>query len=345
MREKKGNKDYPVDVVVTWVDGGDREWQESRNRFIHVGSDNLEDSNEERYRDWETLKYFFRSIEMYAPWVRRIHLVTCGHIPEWLNVESPRLNLVRHDEFMDQRYLPTFSSHAIELNIHRIPGLAERFIYFNDDTMVSRKTSKKDFFKNGVPVDFAVICPLISRVRLSMMDTELSNVEIINAHFQKNEVIKQSAVKWINPKYGRELIKTLLMMPFGHFSAFQGNHFPHAYLKSTFETVWKEEGQTLDEVSCRKFRTRRDPNHWLIREWQLVSGEFCPGKAPRGKYILITDDKERLQREFDAVEREKPLMICVNDSRGGHVEHFEETKEALTALMDRLYPHKSSYEL
>jgi len=79
---------------------------------------NLEDANEERYRDWETLRYFFRSVEQNAPWVHKVHLVTCGHLPSWLNKSAPKLNIVDHASFMDERYLPTFSSHAIELNTH-----------------------------------------------------------------------------------------------------------------------------------------------------------------------------------------------------------------------------------
>ena len=41
--------------------------------------------------------------------------------------------------------LPTFNSHAIELNLHRIPGLAPAFLYFNDDFFLGQRAFPDDF--------------------------------------------------------------------------------------------------------------------------------------------------------------------------------------------------------
>lgn len=86
-----------------------------------------------RYRDYGTFNYWFRMVEMHAPWVNNIYLITNGQRPKWLNVNHPKLKWVRHEEFIPKEYLPTFNASAIEMNIHRIDGLSENFVLFNDD--------------------------------------------------------------------------------------------------------------------------------------------------------------------------------------------------------------------
>ena len=70
--------------------------------------------------------------------------------PSWLNVANEKIVVVKHEDFIPKEYLPTFNSHTIELNLHRIKGLSEYFIYFNDDTFILDKLQEKDFFKNGL---------------------------------------------------------------------------------------------------------------------------------------------------------------------------------------------------
>ena len=100
-----------------------------------------------RFADYEQLRYSLRSLEKYAPWVRRVYLVTNGQIPHWLNMDHPKLTLVTHEEiFDDRRSLPTFSSPAIESNLHKIAGLSEKFLYFNDDIMLGTEVWPEDFY-------------------------------------------------------------------------------------------------------------------------------------------------------------------------------------------------------
>jgi len=115
----------PIDFVMIWVDGNDPEWQKEKAKYD--GSVVTTANSEVRYRDWDNLQYWFRAVEKYAPWVNKIHFVTWGHIPKWLDTTNPKLNIVKHSDFIPEEYLPTFSSHTIELNLHRIEGLAEIF--------------------------------------------------------------------------------------------------------------------------------------------------------------------------------------------------------------------------
>ena len=105
-----------------------------------------------RYRDWETLRYWFRGVEKFAPWVNKIYFVTCGHVPSWLNLDADKLVHVKHSDYIPEEYLPTFSSHPIELNVNRIRGLSEHFVYFNDDTFLCRSIPKEIFYRDGKPV-------------------------------------------------------------------------------------------------------------------------------------------------------------------------------------------------
>ena len=122
-----------IDIVVSWLDDTDASWQKEfqyyknlENKEINAKSAN----NDARFRDYDTFKYWFRAIEKNATWVNRIYLVTCGHLPKWLNVQHPKLTVVKHSDFIPEAYLPTFSSDTIALNLHRIKGLSENFVYF-----------------------------------------------------------------------------------------------------------------------------------------------------------------------------------------------------------------------
>ena len=141
-----------IDFVIAWVDGNDPEWRKQKNEY---SPSKETDSSNIRYRDMEILKYWFRAVCEYAPWVNKVHFITWGHLPEWMNTECEKLHIVNHKDYIPEKYLPTFSSHPIELNIHRIKGLTERFVYFNDDMLLNDYVSPDYFFKKGLPCDFA----------------------------------------------------------------------------------------------------------------------------------------------------------------------------------------------
>ena len=136
--------DEPIDVVYTWVDGSNAEHQEMIAR--HCVNDNQK--NPERFRDlFDLLKYSLRSLENYAPWINRVHLVTARpQTPKWLNVESSKVRLHFHDEIIPKEYLPTFSSRSIESFLHLLPNLTEKFIYMNDDFLLGCLIKRSDFF-------------------------------------------------------------------------------------------------------------------------------------------------------------------------------------------------------
>ena len=80
--------------------------------------------NKNLFLDFNQLMYSVRSIEMYAPWIRKIWIVTNGQKPTWLNQGNAHIEVVPHDKiFPKKEDLPTFNSRAIESHLHQIPGL------------------------------------------------------------------------------------------------------------------------------------------------------------------------------------------------------------------------------
>ena len=139
-----------IDFVITWVDGTDPKWLAEKLRTLQE-VDSLEaqktDSSDLRFRnDFDFLKFWFRGVEKFAPWVNQIFFVTYGHTPDWLNLVHPKLKIIRHEDFIPHEFLPTFNSHTIENHLHLIPGLSEYFVYFNDDFYLLKTTRPTDFF-------------------------------------------------------------------------------------------------------------------------------------------------------------------------------------------------------
>lgn len=147
---------FPIDVVYTWVDGSDPLHAMKRSAYIS-GQKNVHDNGlaPARFRDNDELRYSLRSLELFAPWIRSIILVTDNQAPRWLETKHPKIRIVDHSEFIPERFLPTYNSHVIEAYLHRIPNLAEHYIYLNDDVFLARPCRKTDFFTpNGLPLSF-----------------------------------------------------------------------------------------------------------------------------------------------------------------------------------------------
>ncbi|GAA0343330.1 stealth family protein [Oceanobacillus oncorhynchi subsp. oncorhynchi] len=327
-----------IDFILPWVDGNDPEWLKEKNKYDNKTSN---DSREVRYRDWDNLQYWFRGVEQFAPWVNKIHFITWGHVPEWLNVNHPKLNIVKHTDYIPEKYLPTFSSHVIELNFHRIKELAEHFVYFNDDTFIIDNVNKEDFFKNNLPRDIAVIKPIINTFRESTGAIVSNNMEIINTKYNKNVVIKNNFSKWFSPSYKKHLISTMLMMPFHQFAGFLNPHLPNSYLKNTFTELWDEEKEILDKTCQNKFRDGRDVNQWLFRYKQLVEGQFIPRSADGGRTYNLTNDNSDVIR---AIGNKKYKIVCINDNDKEVIENVDKVKNEIIDAFQTVLPNKSSYE-
>lgn len=329
-----------IDFVIIWVDGNDPRWQAEKAQFTPDKS--VCDNRPQRYRDWENLQYWFRGVEKFAPWVNKIHFVTWGHLPKWLNTSHPKLNIVNHADFIPSEYLPTFSANPIELNIHRIKGLADNFVYFNDDTFIIDKVSPENYFKKGLPCDMGVLNVHCNN-NDPIQNIAFNDVGIINRHFSLKRTIKSGFSKWFNPKYGSLNLRSLPLIFCPRFPGFYQPHLPAPFKKSTFEILWEKEKETLDGTCKNKFRSKNDVNQWLMREWQLASNAFIPCSSRLGK-ALFTDSGTTCDEMYNFVSKQKRKTVCLNDGEMTQ-EQFEGMKSKVICAFDKILPEKSAYEL
>lgn len=327
-----------IDIVLPWVDDSDPLWIAEHNRY--TASTNSDNSTA-RFREWDTLRYWFRSIETYAPWVRKIHFVTFGHLPSWLNINHPKIHIVNHKDFIPKEYLPTFSSHTIELNMHRIPDIAEKFVYFNDDVYLTGPTKSEDFFINNKPVDTAVLGIVKNNGTANFMPYIMLNMlGIINSKFSKEKVIHQNLKKWISLKNGGGIFMNLYLFPWKIFTGFRNYHTCNPFLKETFETIWEEYGSILNNTCLHKFRSREDVNQYLIRYWQLCEGNFVPHK-PNSAYVTIGEIS--MSKIAELLSNKHYKVVCINDDPMGF--DFEVQKKQLKEILEAKYPCFSTFEL
>lgn len=336
------NTIHPIDFVVTWVDGNDSNWQNKKKRYMPQSSkiDN-NSSSEARYRDWNIFKYWFRGVEKYAPWVNKVFLITDEQVPDFLVKDHPKLCIVDHKDYIPKDYLPTFSSHPIELNIHRIKGLSEHFVYFNDDMHIINSVSPDDFFKDGKPLSSAILNAITGVGHEVIQNITLNDVSIINKYFNKKNVLFSNKSNWFSLKNGPKLLRTFLLMPWNYFPGFVEDHLPNSYLKSTFESVWDKEGDFLHEVSQRKFRDSKDVNQWLMKYWQLASNNFITRSPKIGLHFDVEASNADACCQFITQKRGK--MICINDSLKN--EDYLTVVNKIQESLDFILPEKSSFEI
>ena len=332
--------DEKIDFVIAWVDGSDPNWLKEKNKYAEKKITTANSDN--RFRDAGTIKYLLRSIEKYASWVNKVYFVTWGHLPDWLDVDNPKLVVVKHSDFIPSKYLPTFNANTIELNFHRIKGLSEHFVYFNDDMLINKAIKPSYFFKNGLPCDVwreTVYCLSKDSDNL-FAHLLLNDKHLICRNFYKRDVIKRNFFKVFNPIYGRKLLSFTLLAKWPYMADFEEYHTASALLKSTYKEVWEKEYACLDETCMHKFRDRGDVNQYAIQLWQVFSGNFTPRSyKDYGQYYDLSDDNSKL---INDLQKSLHSILCINDSSTNI--DFEKAKKELITVLEQKFPDKSFFE-
>ena len=337
-----------IDFVVMWVDGNDLSWQDKMLSYKGTS----EQSNPTRFRDWNIFKYWFRSIERFAPWVHRVFLITDNQTPSWININYSKLKIIDHKDFIPAEYLPTFNSHTIELNIHRIEGLSEHFVVFNDDTFINAPITPEYYFKNGLPCDapfehiFTPHCyfPEVDMWGINII--EFCDTQVVNAHFNRKEVTKANPKGWYGSYLGwKYRLQAYIIRLFGRteFQHFYSPHNERPFLKSIFEEAWKEEGRMLCN-SCTRFRENVSLNLYFMRYWQLASNKFYPvNHIEARKVIQLEQNNLRLlEKEMFNINIKS---LCLNDSSRCDYNSYQALKPQIIQLFERKFPQKCSFEV
>jgi hypothetical protein len=313
---------FPIDVVYTWVDGSDPDWVERKNAALAaLGRDQINQvaAHEARFISRNELKYSLRSIAAFAPWVRNIFVVTDDQVPAWLDDSGPRLQVVRHRElFGDTGVLPTFNSHAIESRLHRIPGLAEHFLYFNDDMFLGRPVAPGAFFHaNGLAKFFP------SPAQLEAGPPTVYDAPVAAAGKNNRRLLED--------RFGRCIAQKMM-------------HVPYPLLKSVLEEIERELPEEVRRTAEHQFRHPADlsiPSS-LAHYWAYLSGRAVPGML-RYTYADLADTGTPL-RLARLLSRRHSDVFCLNDTDSDEV--APEAQARLVAeFLPRYFPFRSPFEL
>lgn len=338
-----------IDVVVTWVDGSDPAWLAEKKQYDSEISSNGKEKPDSpnRYRDWGLMRYWFRGIEKNMPFINKIFFVTWGHVPTWLDTDNEKLVVVRHKDYIPDKYLPTYNSNVIELNLHRIKELSDNFVLFNDDLFLIDHTKEEMFFKNDKPCDMLISTSYynydVSTIFYHMI---FNNLGIINKHFGMKWLGWKRVLQWISPKFGRRnMLTNFETIVFKRIYGFVDQHFTISHKKSVFKEIWDLEHDNLDRVCMNKFRTPMDLSQWLMRYWNFMTGNFEPIKLyDIGDYYELYDD-ESLDIICNRInERKRPLLVINDLMDNADEQQFLKYKERLIQEFDKLFPDKCSFE-
>jgi hypothetical protein len=306
---------FPIDAVITWVDNADPTWRElRRRRLVHLGLEENAGGGDERYfRDHGELRYLLRSLDRYAPWLRRIHLVTAGQRPSWLVHDHPRLAVVDHREIIEQSALPTFSSRPIAARIHRIPELSEHFLYFNDDVILGRRVEPELFFTaNGLSRFF------LSRAQVPREPTTVPHLG------------------------GRQVVQRLLYDDHRVHLSRTFRHTPYALTRQVFRLIEERYGDELTSTVHRPFRTPDDIiPEWLAHYLGYLEGLALPGDI---SYDYFQVGHQRSMDEMEALLTNRKLDCFVVNDVGYDDLEPDEAGARLRSLLEQLLPGPSSFE-
>lgn len=326
-----------IDFVVTYLDSRDKEWQADRAKYSGKSLDETL-NDESRFRNMDNFHYWFRAVEKYAPWVNKIHLVTYGHVPDWLNVEHPKINIVNHKDFIEDKYLPTFNSNVIELNMDRIDGISEKFVNFNDDSFLNNEVQPNDFFNKGLPVLQAMHTPILP--------SESFNVVLFNNILALNNIncSKKSLFQWKNFSIKNGIFAVaanLLMLPIllymKKFVGYRPDHLAQPFTKTIYKEVKNMASESINQAYSSKFRSKESISIWFILDYIRATGQFHPhnsfkfgGLFPMGK-----------NTDYQQILNSKKKIVCFND---GIDIDFELEKDRLNEALEKKYFKKSEFE-
>lgn len=327
-----------IDIVVTWVDMNDPKWKEEFNKYSDSPATEANGVVDARFRDYGLLKYWFRGIEKFAPWVRKIHFVTSGQKPDWLDESNPRINLVDHKDFIPEEFLPTYNSVVIERYMHKIPGLADKFVYFNDDFYMLRQIPEERFFKDGLPRDIAVF--QYNPTWSQWYKTLKNNIRLINRNFDKKEIMARDGHKWYTEEYGKKGRMNRWLKKYPKFITLRVHHNAQPYLKSTFDEVWKAEGDELTRTSSHRFRSSADYSPELFRTWQICQGNFIPYNTYKDTKMFPLMVKPR--QAIKAIRGQEYALVCLNDNK--NIRNYDELMSEIAEAFESILPEKSSFE-
>lgn len=307
-----------IDLVYLWVNGNDPKWIEKRNACIGEPS-KAEENCKGRYVDNGELKFSLRSVEKYAPWIRKIFIVTDNQIPEWLDTSNPKIQIVDHTEIMPAECLPCFNSAVIEHHIYRIPGLSEHFLYANDDTYINKPVTPEDFFDKK---------DLLPKIRLNRRPYRKLTL------LYRTKVLKRRLGNYVKTIHNAAL---LVEKKYGIYYNGKTHHNIDAYLKSSYQHTREVFDSEISATLSNHVRSSNDIQRNIYSYAALAEkrGHLCYVTQHTSFRLHINSRKL-----YERFERYKPMLFCMNDSQFAS----DEDRKYAIAFLTKLFPDKSLFE-
>lgn len=313
--------DFPIDVVYTWVDGSDPAWQERKaaaHAAVGLGELNEFASNESRFLSRDELRYSLRSLDMYASWVRHVYLVTDDQVPDWLDVSNPRITVVSHRElFADRGQLPTFNSHAIESQLHHVPGLSDQFLYLNDDFFFGRPVAPETFFDgNGLARFFT------STAKLGLGGTGAFDRPVMSGGKNNRDLLFKAFDRAVTNKF---------------------KHVPQSLHRDLLLEMEERFAAEFAATASHQFRSPADLSivSSLHHHYAYLRGRAVEGRM-RYMYadIAAPETARRLERMLASRSYD---TFCLNDHDTSGVDPLVQ-QQMLHSFLSRYFPLPSSFE-
>ncbi|WP_408601885.1 stealth family protein [Pseudomonas sp. PLMAX] len=307
-----------VDLVITWVDGSDPSWRNKRHEHSKGNLEGVFETGnvEGRYRDNDELRYLLRSIEKFWPFEGSIFLVTDNQRPAFL-ADHPRVRIVDHTEILESQYLPTFSSRSIESALHKIPGISEHFVAFNDDLLLMRQVSFDDFFANN-------------GCTVYLTDEDLPrDLGVKNLTGESDAIMAQ---KWGRAHYGTSPIEKVI------------EHNPKGIRKSWMEALESKHPEIFHNTRSEKFRA--------VGAHSILANLYGVDCAAQGRaefrtnecLYFYTDDVEKRDLSVEMLAgMNRKLAACINDTTDNR-DDVDEMRDRLRDVYEACFPEPSGFE-
>lgn len=296
-----------IDLIITYVNSSDNNWIRD-----YVRTTKTHNPTATRFRSWGTLRYLFRGIAVYMPFIRNVVLIVSGptQVPAWLDTKKVRV--VYHDEFIPKEYLPTFNSCTIESFFWNIKDLADKVIYLNDDLFPVGPMAETDFFTDNTP-------------HVKFKEPENYNARNMFQNQSRNGL--DTVLRALNlPEYPNGKI----LLPY---------HASFAIYKDSFLKI-KELCENNIRQSISTIRQNNNINQYIYAYYAYCTNAFI-NETVNYRYFNITDAE--VSDIFTAITSETYQMLCLNDS--DKLKDYARTRYLLQQCFERKFPDKCKYEL
>lgn len=291
-----------MDIVITYVDGLDPIWQKDYERYTK------QPVLEKRFRDWGTLRYLFRGIEVNMPFIRKVHLVVSheSQIPQW--VDRNEVHIVLHSDIIPTEYLPTFNCNPIEMYLHRIEGLDEEFLYFNDDMFPMLACRPEDFFREGKGV--------IGMSHHWFVSNMYRHICRNSDSLARKALGMRGSCRFLRPQ-----------------------HICSPLLRSECEELFGIVEKDIKE-SLTRVRENNNLNQYLFLDYMYLKGKIVNERQSKKHFSVGVASAKKLS-EFIASPTHR--LVCINDVQLKE-DRYKELRETMLSAFEQKFPNQSKFE-